>query len=186
MSEPDLRAHYSRAAATFGEQVAIIGDEEWDLPTPCADWIIKAVVAHVVVGEAQIPDLINGHALTQLNVDASVLGHDPMSVWRGTAIGALEAVAVTDLDLVVEHPLGPLPLSQAVGFRITENLVHAWDIATARSVAHQLDDEIAQWCLEFWLPLADRLGDSGAFGPMAEPADDSPGARLLALLGRVV
>ncbi len=186
MSEPDLRAYYSRAAAGFGEQVAIIGDEEWDLPTPCADWIIKAVVAHVVVGEAQIPDLINGHLQGNLDVDASVLGHDPMSVWRGTAIGALEAVAVTDLDLVVDHLLGPLPLSQAVGFRITENLVHAWDIATARGVAHRLDEELTRWCLDFWVPLVDRLGDSDAFGPMVEPVDDSPGARLLALLGRVV
>lgn len=180
----DIRDYYSRAAAGFGEQVAIIGDEEWDLPTPCTDWIIKAVVAHVVVGEAQVPDLIDGRPLHPLDIDASVLGHDPISVWRGTAIKALEAVAQADLEMVVQHRFGALPLSQVVGFRITENLVHAWDIATARGVACDLDAELAEWCLEFWLPFADRLGGSGAFGTMVEPAYDSAGTRLLALLGR--
>ncbi len=47
-----------------------------------------------------------------------------------------------------------------------------------------LDPEIASWCLDFWLPLADQLAGSAYFGPMTEPADDTPGARLLALLGR--
>ena len=175
---------YRRAAATFGEQVAIIGDEEWDLPTPSTEWVVKAVVAHVVVGEAQLPDLIGGNAFELNDVDASVLGHDPLSVWRGTALAALGAVGNADLDVVVDHPVGRLPLHQVIGFRITENLVHAWDVATARGVAHKLDAEIANWCLDFWLPLADGLVASGYFGPMLEPASDTPGARLLALLGR--
>lgn len=180
----DILDFYRRSAANFGEQIAIIGDEEWDLPTPATDWIVKAVVAHVVVGEAQMPDLIAGNAFEPGDVDASVLGHDPMSVWRGTALAALEAVADADLDILVDHPVGRVPLRDIVGFRITENLVHAWDIATARGVAEELDPEIAGWCLDFWLPLVGGLETSGYFGPMVEPTSDTSGARLLGLLGR--
>jgi len=66
--EVDLVALYSRAAAAFGEQVISIGDDEWDLPTPSSEWIVKAVVAHVVVAESQVPDLIEGHAFDRIDV----------------------------------------------------------------------------------------------------------------------
>ncbi len=183
--DADPVAFYSRASAGFGEEVIAIGDEEWDLPTP-SEWIVKAVVAHVVVAEAQMPDVIAGRSSRQFDVDVSVLGHDPVSVWRGTAIKAIEAVSRADLDQVVDHPVGQMPLSTVVGFRVTENLVHGWDLARSRGVDRQLDEELATWCLEFWLPMADDLAESGFFAPMLEPADQSPGTRLLALLGRTL
>ncbi len=185
MSTSDPVDLYTRSAAFFGEQVIGVGDEEWDLPTPSGDWIIKAVVAHVVVAEAQMPDVIGGLPFVRSDADMSILGHDPVSVWRGTAVNALHAIAAADLDQVVEHPVGPMPLRTVVGFRITENLVHGWDIATARGLDVELDPEIAAWCLDFWLPFAEALGSGDFFGPMQEPAGDTPGARLVALLGRV-
>ena len=175
---------YKRAAAFFGQQVIAIGDEEWDLPTPSSEWIVKAVVAHVVVTEAQMPDLIGGRAFERAEVDVSVLGHDPVSVWRGTAVNALHAIADADLDNLVDYASGTMPLRNVVGFRITENLVHGWDIATARGADADIDPEIAAWCLDFWLPLVNGLPGSGFFGAMVEPADDEPGTRVLALLGR--
>lgn len=39
------------AAATVTEQViAAIGEDQWDLPTPCSDWNVDALVRHVVAG----------------------------------------------------------------------------------------------------------------------------------------
>ncbi len=181
----DLVGYYSRASAGFGEEVIAIGDEEWDLPTP-SEWIVKAVVAHVVVAEAQMPDVIAGRSFERFDVDVSVLGHDPVSVWRGTAIKALEAVSHADMDQIVDHPVGQMPLGRVVGFRITENLVHGWDLARARGVDRKLDEELATWCLEFWVPMAAGLAESGFFAPMLEPTDQSPGTRLLALLGRTI
>ncbi len=129
--EPGIVDLYTRASAFFGEQVIAIGDEEWDLPTPSGDWIVKAVVAHVVVAEAQMPDVARGRPFERFDVDVSILGHDPVSVWRGTAVNALQAIAGADLDQMVDHPVGTMPLRHIVGFRITENLVHGWDIAMA-------------------------------------------------------
>lgn len=174
---------YTRAAAFFGEQVIAIGDEEWDLPAT-DEWIVKAVVAHVAVSEAQIPDVVAGRPFQASDVDVSILGHDPVSVWRGTAVNALHAIAEADLGQIVDHPVGQLPMHVLVGFRVTDNLLHGWDIAAARGVEVELDPEIAEWCLDFWLPFTDALEASEQFGPMREPADDRPGSRLLALLGR--
>ncbi len=181
---PELAGYYGRAAAFFGERVIAVGDHEWDLPTPSTDWIVKAVVAHVVLGEAQMPDLIAGRAVERVSVDVSVLGPDPVSTWRGTALAALDAVARADLDQVVLHPLGPVPLGHVVGFRITENLVHGWDLAVACGHDVDLDPELAGWCLDFWRPMIDDLQSSDMFGPMLEPVDDRPGSCLLGLLGR--
>lgn len=182
-TEPDLVDLYTRAAAFFGEQVIAVGDEEWDLPAT-DEWIVKAVVAHVVVSEAQMPDVAAGRPFEANDVDVSILGHDPVSVWRGTAVNALQSIAAADMDMLVDHPVGRIPLRSLVGFRITDNLLHGWDIGAARGLDLDLDPEIAGWALDFWLPLVDALEESEAFGPMVEPIDDEPGSRLLALLGR--
>lgn len=183
-ADADVVDFYVRASAGFGQQIQAIGGEEWDLHTPCADWDIRTVVAHVVLGDAQIPDLVEGNVVAAAEVDVSILGREPLAVWRGTALRAIEVVQSTPLDTVVHHPLGSMPFLNAVGFRITDSLVHAWDLATARSADLALPPDIAAWCLDFWLPLADQLEGSAHFAPMLEPADDSAGARLLALLGR--
>jgi len=182
---PDLVDLYIRASAAFGGQVVDMGDEQWLEPTPCPEWNGLALVAHVVLGEAQVTEMINGHALpVERAMDVGILGSDPVSAWRGTALRAIEEVRVADLDAEVDHPPARQPLRRVLGFRITDNLIHAWDLSIVRGDPLALDPEIAQWCLDFWLPLADGLATSDYFGPMTEPADDTPGARLLALLGR--
>ena len=47
--QQDTQAAYTAACAFFGEQVLGIGDEDWPLPTACADWDVRSVVAHVVL-----------------------------------------------------------------------------------------------------------------------------------------
>ena len=69
-SEPSIVDLYTRASAFFGEQVIAIGDEEWDLPAT-DEWIVKAVVAHVVVSEAQIPGVVDGRG-RKVDADAAV------------------------------------------------------------------------------------------------------------------
>ncbi len=172
------------AAAFFGEQVAVLPGDAWELATPCPDWDIRQVVTHVILGEAQLTELAEGRRPVEAELDVGILGANPMSVWRGTALRAIEAARATPLDRRVPHAVGDLSFGRVLGFRITDNLVHAWDIATARSAACVLPDDIAEWALDFWLPMADGLVDSGYFGPMQQPAGSSPGERLLALLGR--
>ncbi len=185
---------YTRALALFGEQLRDVADHQWELATPCPDWDVRRLVAHVVLGEALVPPLLAGEAgLGASEADPGVLGTEPLAVWRGTALAAMEAVRALDsLDIVVEHPVGPVSAHVLLGFRVTENLVHGWDLATAVGRDMELPDDLVERCLDFWVPLAgslgvDSSGSGGFFGPMvAPPPGSSASVRLLALLGRQV
>ena len=187
----DLLGDYRQAAALFGERLSLVGDDDWASPTPCDDWDVRSLVAHLIVGESLASAQFRGEGGAPVaEVDTSVLGPSPMATWRGTAIGALDAAAADCvLDAVYAHPDGDLTGSVIVGFRITDNLVHAWDLARACGTDIELPEGLAVRCLDFWLPLAELLTGVDARGrSFAEPVlppDDSPaGVRLLALLGR--
>lgn len=180
-----LAERYVAAAAVFGNEVVALLGDEWALPTPCPDWDVRTVVAHVVLGEAQVPDAVDGRPMfTERSMEVSILGRDPVAAWRGTALRAIEAVRRADPDRLVAHPGGSVPLARVLGFRIVENLAHAWDIGVARGEPPELDAELAEWALDFLLPHVRGLADADAFGPIVAPLHDTPGARLLALLGR--
>jgi len=189
LSDADPRELHTRASALFGEQVASVEAHEWDLPTPCAEWTVRDVVAHVVIGDSQIPDLFAGETVERVaDVNPGVLGTNPLATWRGTAIASITAISeVSDLSAPVHHPVGEIRGETVVGFRISDNLVHAWDLATGLTRPIDLPGELAEWCLDFWQPLAGGLEASGFFGPAVHPPEDAtPGERLLSLLGRNV
>jgi uncharacterized protein (TIGR03086 family) len=183
---------FVRASAFFGEQVREVGDEEWVLPTPCVGWDVQTVVAHVVVGDAQVPTLLSGGTVERVEeFTPSVLGSSPVSSWRGTALAAIRAFAAPGaLEQRYEHPIGNVRGRTIIGFRITDSLVHGWDIATALGDGTPgggvlLDPELCEYCLDFWFPMAATLPGSGFYSAALMPPDDADAAtRLLALLGR--
>jgi len=185
---PNALDLFVRASAFFGEQVRNVDDEQWGWPTPCADWTVQMVVAHVVVGDAQIPLLVRGEPVGKVEeFDASLLGKNPLATWRGTALAAVRAFSGPDaLTARYDHPIGRISGRRIIGFRITDSLVHGWDVATACGHDVLLDPEIAEYCLDFWQPLATGLVDSGYWSPPVMPPSDDAGTRLLSLLGRVV
>jgi uncharacterized protein (TIGR03086 family) len=186
-TDEQLVDFFVRSSAAFGEQVREVDGDEWFALTPCADWDVRMVVAHVVVGDAQVPLLVNGEAVERVEeFDPSVLGNNPLAAWRGTALAAIRAFARPGvLAQRFAHPIGNITGRRIIGFRITDSLVHAWDIARARGDDVVLDPAIAGYCLDFWQPMAAGLPASGFFGPAVEPpAAADPGRRLLSLLGR--
>lgn len=182
----DLAESYVGALAIFGEQVRDIAEHEWDLPTPCTDWDVRQVVAHVILGDAQFTGMVRGEDHFENEVDASIVGVAPMSVWRGTALAAIEAARTPEvIDRRFEHPSGAIDGAALLGWRISENLVHAWDLSVAVGRPRPVDDDLAEACLAFWWPVAMELGTSGEYAPAGEPpAGASAGVRLLFLLGR--
>ncbi len=190
-ADADLIERYVAALAYFGQRVADVADHEWDLPTPCDEWDVRQIVAHVVLGEAQFTDVLAGRSgatngSDPMEVDASIVGVHPMSVWRGTALAAIEQVRQPGvLERTYDHPSGTLTGRQLVGWRISENLLHGWDLAQAVGRPAPIDDDMAEGVLDFWLPVALEMAPSGDYGePREPPADVSAGERLLALVGR--
>lgn len=178
---------FVRASAFFGERVRDIGDEEWSLPTPCEGWDVRTVVAHVVVGDSQVATLIGGGDVQRVEeFNPSVLGPNPAATWRGTALAAIRAFATPGaLERRYAHPIGNVRGRTMIGFRITDSLVHGWDVAKAVGDDVLLDPEICEYCLDFWFPMAASLPESGYYAPSVMPSEGADaGTRLLALLGR--
>tara|TARA_Y100001970_G_scaffold51298_2_gene64902 strand:+ start:4194 stop:4760 length:567 start_codon:yes stop_codon:yes gene_type:complete len=177
---------YTRSVAAFGEVLSNVPIDEWENPTPCTDWNIQMLVVHVVSGEVQVANLLESEIFVDPDLSANILGPDPMSTWRGTALKAIGLVQQTPLDTRVPHPTMDLTLERLLGARITDNVVHGWDLSQALSVPYETEEETSEWLLDFWLPLFDFLSDSDHFSAPVEPIDDSASARLLALLGRTL
>ena len=186
MTDVDVVELYVDALATFGNAARDVADHEWDLPTPCPDWNVKQVVAHVVLGEAHLPPVLAGESTsTQTEVSIELLGPNPLAAWRGTALKAIAAArapGIVDRRYLVD--LGEVTGRQLLGYRITDNAVHAWDLRVGTGRPEPIADHHAEFLLDFWLPVALDLGASGFFGKPTEPVGDAPGDRLLALLGR--
>lgn len=186
----DTIAAYTSSCAFFGECLAAVTELDWERPTPCDEWDVGTLVAHVVTGESLVTRVLRDGGAWEGTVDRSVLGVNPMAVWRGTALAALESASADGvLDALHLHALGELPGAVIVGFRATENLVHGWDLATSCGTDVELPEALASRCLDFWLPLVGAdgtIGGSGSsFDPPVRPPDGaSAGVRLLALLGR--
>lgn len=184
---PDVVELYVEALAAFGNAVRDVADHEWDLPTPCHEWNVKEVVAHVVLGEAQLPEVLAGETTdTQAAFGAELLGLNPLSTWRGTALRAIDAARRAGVvDEVFVLDTGQVTGRELLGYRITDNVIHAWDVAVGVGRGAPIDGGFADWLLDFWQPKAAQLSGSESFAdPFEPPTGASPGDRLLALLGR--
>jgi len=182
----DTVAAYTTACAFFGERLAEVTELDWTADTPCDDWDVRTLVAHVVTGEALVTRVLSDGGAWESQVDPSILGLNPMATWRGTVLAALESASVDGvLDALHPHAVGELPGGVIIGFRVTENLVHGWDLARSCGTDVELPETLAERCLDFWLPLAGSDVLSGYFGSKVMPPDGaSASVRLLSLLGR--
>ena len=182
----DVVELYVEALAVFGNAVRDVADHEWDLPTPSTEWNVKEVVAHVVLGEAHLQSVLSGDTTaTQTEFSVELLGSSPLAAWRGTALRAIEVAREPGVaDKIFELDMGTLPGRQLLGYRINDNVVHAWDVRVAVGRPEPIDERFADWLLDFWQPVAAQISDTEFFGAPTQPASGSASDRLLALLGR--
>lgn len=92
------------------------------------------------------------------------------------------------LERVFTVPFGTVPGMVALHLRITEVLVHGWDLSRAIGELASFPDDLAEQELTFGRgKLADVPSDRSPFAPPQPLAEDAPAIdRLAALLGRSV
>lgn len=179
----------------MGELVHGVRPEQWAGPSNCPDWDVRALVNHVVFGNRTFTGILTGQApppQEQIRTmrDQDLLGDDPTASWQDSAARLLTAFdAPGVLDRTFPSPLGSMPGAGLAGLRITETLVHGWDLARSTGQRAPFDDAVAQTALDFTIrqlpPGAER--SSFPFAPEQPVAVDAPAIdRLAAHLGRVV
>jgi|1186.fasta_scaffold318163_2 uncharacterized protein (TIGR03086 family) len=182
----------STALDGAGHLVAAVRAEQWDEPTPCADWSVRQLVNHLVGGNRLVTRVLSGEPLPppdQLGRRAHVdqLGTDPADAFRTTAEAMLAAFGRPGvLERAHTLPVGTLPGPAVVHLRIVETLVHGWDLACAIGRPVPFPDELAAAELAFSQDLLGRLPEERQPFARSQPVpDDAPAIdRLVALLGR--
>jgi len=177
-----------RALSATADLVAGIRDDQWSAPTPCTGWSVRELVNHLVVGNLGFAALLSGQAPPDRGADH--LGDDPTGAYRRSAEQLAAAFAQPGaLEATYQAPPGPVPGIAALHLRITEALVHGWDLARATGQpATVLPADLADAELGLsQTQLADVPRTGHPFGPAQPVADTAPSLdRLVAYLGRAL
>lgn len=165
-----------------------MGSGQWDAPTGCPDWTVRELVNHLVTGNLSFAALLTEQAPPDRTADH--LGTDPERAYRQAA-DELTAAFVRPgvLERVYQAPPGAMPGLALARLRITEALVHGWDLARATGQpTAALPAALAE--TELGLVTAQLAGvprTGHPFGPSQPVAEDAPAIdRLVAYLGRPV
>ena len=124
----DPAARHREVAGRFTEWSATT--QEWDAPTPVAEWVARDVVGHLV---GWFPGFLESGSGIRLAGGPSV-DEDPVGAWESHA-SAVQAVLddpATAGRLFSNPHTGDLPLDQAVDrFYTADVFMHTWDLARA-------------------------------------------------------
>lgn len=187
----------TRALSATEEIVTGIGADQWSADTVCPDWNVAELLDHLVAGNHHFIAALGGEAAT--GPDGAPVGaaeeasdgdhqDDPVSAYRLSAAGLQRAFAAPGvLEKVVTVPFGTVPGAVALHLRVTEILVHGWDLAraTGQSTA-DFPEDVAVVELAFSRDALEEIpaGES----PFGSPQPVEPSApaidQLAALLGR--
>lgn len=172
----------------LGDLVAGVAPGQWDDPTPCTEWSVRDLVQHVTGGNLAFADAIRGLPAAD-GPPADVADSGRGARFRGSAASVLAAFREPDaLERVIAVPFGLVPGAVALHLRITEVLVHGWDLARATGQPLSFPEELVERAVAFSRPLLDRIpADRHPFAPPQDVSGEAPAIdRLAALLGRRV
>jgi uncharacterized protein (TIGR03086 family) len=179
------------ALGAVGDLVAAVRPGQWRDPTPCREWNVRELVNHLVMGNRLFTGVLRGEAVTSPGAldpkTTDALGADPVAAYTGAARALTAAFGRPGaLERVVVVPFGAVPGIVAVHLRITEALVHGWDLARATGQQPRLPGDIVERNLEFTRgALPDVPAGRMPFAPPQPVSDTAPAiVRLTALLGR--
>ena len=178
----------SIANAEFERRLRLVAADEWERPTPCDEWDIRALVNHVIGANHRYTMLLHGASAEAVNATRSVdhLGNDPVDSFVSSAAELTAAFGENRaLARIVHHPSGDRSGADLVGMRVLDAAVHGWDLARAIGADETLEPNVVEFVLAL-SPEFERSRQQGVFSaPVGDASPDaSPQASLLRLLGR--
>ncbi|MEU3351532.1 TIGR03086 family metal-binding protein [Streptomyces sp. NPDC037389] len=187
----DPRPLHARATDQVAALTARVKPEALGDPTPCDGFDVRGLLAHLVGGVRAAAELGRTGADVTLEAAEDVADDGWLRAY-GEARARFDEVWADDakLDAPVSVPWGELPgrayLSSGC---VLEAVGHAWDLSAALGHPLPLDQELAEYALEWArrvLP-AERRGAPVPFGPVRQAPEGADAyARLAAWLGREV
>ena len=166
---------FERSAGSAAAMAAQVRPEHQQLATPCTEWDVAALLAHMRGG--------TGYLLAALGGDAD--DDDSYGLAVARCVGALRAPGALERKCL--SPAGvEWSVGEATAGTAMDQLVHTWDLAVAIGGDRQLDPDLVDVIAATFLPHMPEIGrQAGLVGPaVAVGADASGQDRLLAAMGR--
>jgi uncharacterized protein (TIGR03086 family) len=188
MSESEGRPDLSPAADQLKAVAAGIGDDQFDLLTPCAPWTVADLLDHVM----GLTDAFRASAEKSAPLagapHASGAALDPD--WRRVLPIRLDAMAAAWRDPAAwtgMTEVGGVTLpAEAIGaFGLNELIVHGWDLARATGQPFTADPASTAVVTGLLSAMGPENRGAGGFAlALAVDADAAPLDRAVALAGR--
>jgi uncharacterized protein (TIGR03086 family) len=179
---------YRDSVAAFAEKVANVRLDQWNAPTPCSDWDVRALVNHVVYEQRWSVPLFAGATIAEVGdrFEGDLLGDDPALSAAEAAEDAKAAVSETGaLERVVHLSIGDTRAVEYVWQLLADHLIHGWDLAVATGSDPKLDPEAVHACRDWFTHRERRYRDAGIIGPRRDLGPNaSVQDELLAAFGR--
>ncbi len=160
-----------------------VRDDQWSAPTPCTEWSVTELVDHIIESVARFAHILRPDNPPEA---VSTRSADDYRAQTRALLAALREPGVMEQEYAV--PVGTVSGAVVVHLRLTETLVHGWDLAQATGQTTRFDDAVAAQELEFTKgALAIVPADRQPFAaPQSVPDSGTALERLAALLGRRV
>ena len=177
MSAPnDSVVILSRALDQAGDALAAVHEDQLTQPTPCRDWDVARLIAHIVASPRNLLEMSQGG-----QPDWS---KEPDAVTGGWAA---DFRAAADDLIHFWHAKGEDADAGQVDWQTAEIAVHTWDLVQATGQQARLDPEVAERGLAFMSGALTPDNRGEVFGPEVEAPADAPAYdRLAAFAGRSV
>jgi uncharacterized protein (TIGR03086 family) len=164
----------------------LVTPKDMSRPTPCRDWDLRALLAHMNDSLLALHEAINiGH----VDVDVSPVDNgstvDLVASLRSRACQLLGAWAGADSDHMISVAGRPLTTGIVTSTGAIEIAVHGWDVARACGQHRPIPPSLAEEMLDLSpLLVADADRPTRFAAPVDVPPLAGPGDRLVAFLGR--
>ncbi len=193
MPRHDIRELNRRAVQASVEVVSQVNHGDLGRPTPCSQWSLGELLAHMTVQHRGFAAAAAGRGADPAVWQAGPPAADPVGAYAAAADAVIAAFATggaADRRFALPEIATAMtfPGRQAMAFHLVDYVVHGWDVARCLGVGFEPDPEVLAVALKVAQAVPDgpgRLEPGSAFRP-AVPAPVPAGAldQIVALLGR--
>lgn len=185
-----LDARAVRASVTVAARAR---PADLERPTPCGDWTLARLLAHMAAQHDGFAAAAAGHGADLAAWQVQPPAADPVAACAAAADRVLAAFAADgvlgrEFALPEIAPGAAFPAPQAISFHFIDYVVHGWDVARSLGLDYDLEPDLLEVALAVAEAVPDgqsRLRPSAAFAPgLALPEGAGQLDRIVALLGR--
>ena len=162
--------------------IANVRPDQYDSPTPCAEWNVRQLLEHMTGVVAGLGSAAAGREAN----GAFELGADPAAQFQQAAAAASAAWRTPGvLDKVVDAGPGPMPGRVVAGLNLLDTATHTWDRARATGQSTTLPRDVADAAMDASRMIISPEIRPGRFDSEVDIATNAdPTERLVAFLGR--